>query len=101
LGLELLDQKYEDVLHKIKSNYSTSPIECCSKMFHLWLDESTNATWDQLIKALRAIGLNMLAHEIAEMLIPEEHTHPNAGTCTIYRGVPRIFCWGFPQIVEP
>ena len=41
-------------------------------MLELWLKRQPNATWNQLIKALKAPGieLNNAASEIEEMLLP-------------------------------
>ena len=44
--------------------------ECCKQMFQLWLDKCEAATWDQLIQALKEIGLNNLASTIKGMLVP-------------------------------
>ena len=83
LGLELLEQEDEDALDEIEANYRNNTSECCKKMFQLWLRKySDNATWLQLIRALRNVDLNTLANKVEGMLIPMEKTmpHTNAGT---------------------
>ena len=41
-------------------------------MFQLWLRKCTNATWNQLIQALKEVELNNLATTIEGMLTPAE-----------------------------
>jgi len=57
-------------LRIIKSN-KLGKVECCAEMLELWIDRQRNATWNQLIKALRAPGIEMYhaAFEIESMLI--------------------------------
>ena len=85
LGLELLEQEDEEMLYEIKTNHSNDVSECCKEMFRLWLRKCTNATWDQLIQALRDVDLNSVATTIVEILNPTEDTvlYPNAGTYII------------------
>ena len=73
LGLELLEQEDEEILHQIKIN-NNDVNECCKEMFQYWLQRCTNTTWNQLIRALRVIGLNHLATTIEEMLLSVEGT---------------------------
>ena len=64
LGLELLDPKDENKLDTIEKDSKTEGVEiCCKKMFNVWLNYD-NASWDQLIKAIRKIGLDHAASEI-------------------------------------
>ena len=69
LGLELLEQEDEETLNEIKINNPSDVRECCKQMFQLWLSKCTNATWKQLIQALKEIELNNLATEIEGMLM--------------------------------
>ena len=73
LGLELLEPEDEANLIEIESNNPSDAGRCCKEMFHLWLRKCTNATWNQLIYALKEIELNNLATTIEEMLIPTEN----------------------------
>ena len=84
LGLELLEQEDEDELNELRANNPNNESECCKKMFELWLRKRNNATWFQLIQALREIDLNTLAHKVERMLMPMEETmpHNNTGTYT-------------------
>ena len=72
IGLELLEQKDERAVRIIKNNNNRNIIECCTEMLELWLKRQPKATWNQLIKALKARGieLNSAASEIEEMLLP-------------------------------
>ena len=80
LGLELLEQEDEAKLNEIKSNNSSDVSECCKEMFQLWLMKCTNATWNQLIQALKEVDLNNLATSIEGMLMPtDEIVCANAG----------------------
>ena len=73
LGLALLERKYEEKLQQIKiENNKVS--ECCKEMFRLWLESCVTATWNQLIQALRVVGLTYLAATIEGMLRPKEDT---------------------------
>ena len=74
LGLELLEQDDEENLNEIEANNSNDVSKCCKEMFRLWLRKCTNATWNQLIQALKEIELNNLAAKIEGMLVPTEDT---------------------------
>jgi len=74
LGLELLEQEDEQKLHEIKMNNPKDASECCKEMFQLWLEKCSNASWNQLIQALREVELSSLASKIEEILIPMQDT---------------------------
>ena len=74
LGLELLEQEDEEKLNEIETNNPNDVSKCCKEMFQLWLRKCTNATWNQLIQALKEVELNNLAAKIEGMLIPTEDT---------------------------
>ena len=83
LGLELLEQEDEERLNEIKINNPSDVGECCKEMFQLWLRKCTNATWKQLIQALKEVELNNLATTIEGMLMPtEEIVSASTGTCS-------------------
>ena len=83
LGLELLEKEDEEKLNEIKKNNPGDVSECCKEMFQLWLKKCTNATWNQLIQALKEVELNNLATTIEGMLIPtEEIVCASAGNIT-------------------
>ena len=72
LGLELLEQEDEEKLNEIETNNPNDASKSCKEMFQLWLRKCTNATWNQLIQALKDIKLNSIATLIEGMLIPSE-----------------------------
>ena len=70
IGLELLEPKHEHDLGLIKANKNKNVSDYCEDMLELWLEKQRNATWSQLIEALKSDGVEMLhvASEIEEML---------------------------------
>ena len=71
LGIELLGDENLQALDEIQNNYPRDASTCCTKMFQLWLDRQPEASWRQLIQALREpnIELNELANTIELKLI--------------------------------
>ena len=71
IGLELLEQKDEKAVKIIKKENPGDISECCTEILELWLNRSPNATWNQLIEALKAPGieLNDAASKIEGMLL--------------------------------
>ena len=72
VGIELLEQKGEEALGIIQANNAGNVIECCAEMLQLWLKIQPNATWNQLICALRSpsVQLNNVAMKINGLLLP-------------------------------
>lgn len=66
LGLQLLDRNDANQLNTIKKNHPNNNDECCSDMFQLWLQKCSLARWEDLISALRTIGMNREANEVAK-----------------------------------
>ena len=71
MGVELLAEEDVQALDEIQSNYPSNASTCCTKMFQLWLDRQPEASWRQLIQALREpnIKLEELANTIEQKLI--------------------------------
>ena len=59
IGVELLEQKDVEKLNVIKRNNAGDCIECCGEMLELWLHKQPKATWNQLIEALKAPGIEL------------------------------------------
>ena len=59
VGLELLDPEDENQLDMIETSKSGNPNDCCVDMLHLWLQKQPNATWNQLIEALKSPGIEL------------------------------------------
>ena len=74
LGLELLETKHERELDIIETNYENNATKCCRKMFSKWLEtQSDNASWDQLIQAVKNIEVNNVASDIEQLLLQGEY----------------------------
>ena len=81
LGIELLGQDGRADLDVIKANHSDKVTKCCSAMLTLWRQRQTNASWSQLIEALKQLKLNRVATEIEKLLKSfTEQEHKIAGT---------------------
>ena len=70
LGIELLEPEDISTLDEIQKNNPGDAGTCCTRMFQLWLDRQPEASWRQLIQALREpnIELNELANTIEQKL---------------------------------
>ena len=70
IGVELFDVGDEAVLKTIKKNFPGDANKCASEMLQLWLDRKPEASWNQLLEALKEpnIKLNTLATKIEKML---------------------------------
>ena len=69
LGLELLKPQHERELEIIEEN-NNEVKKCCRKMFSKWLEtQSDNASWDQLIQAVKNIELNDVSNDIEQLLL--------------------------------
>ena len=70
LGVKLLKEDQESHLDVIESNHAGDNETCCMKMFWYWLNTNTDATWEQLIVALRssAVKLPVVADDLEKML---------------------------------
>ena len=66
LGVKLLGNTYE--IDIIKYNYPNNAEACCTEMFKVWLQRDANASWSNLVSALRApsMGLHVFAKELNE-----------------------------------
>jgi len=70
VGLELLDPEDENQLDTIGASKGGNLNDCCGDMLHLWLKKQPNATWNQLIEALKSPGIELydVAAKIEGML---------------------------------
>ena len=68
LGIELLGQGEIAGLDVIKANNSHDVKNCCSAMLTLWRQRQIDASWGQLIGALKQLKLNRVAMEIEKRL---------------------------------
>ena len=58
LGIQLLDENQAPQLEIIKANHD-DVIGCCTALFSYWLQTHPNASWCELVVALRAPGVEM------------------------------------------
>ena len=64
LGIELLDEDYLSQMDAIKSKHANDLNRCCTAMLICWLQEHSNATWHQLVLALRELRMWYVAARI-------------------------------------
>ena len=74
LGVHLLRTDQEKLLDIIEADCRNNVANCCKRLFRKWLDTSTNATWNELIKALKSptVQLDYVASQLDKMLIITE-----------------------------
>ena len=73
LGIQLLDPEHQRELDTIEVNHSQDVKECCLSMLKKWLDATEDASWNQLLEALRSrsVDLNTLANQIEKSFTME------------------------------
>ena len=71
LGVQLLAPDHQGVLKIIAADHPHDVVSCCKCVLEKWLDTTTDATWDQLITALRSpsIQLHYLASQLEKTWI--------------------------------
>ena len=75
LGAVLLEERQERQLRVIESTYGSNVKRCCSAMLRYWLDKQPEATWHQLVTALRSPGVDL---DAVASHIEENYTSKNA-----------------------
>ena len=60
LGLELFDEKEEHLLNNIKSTQKENDDKCL-EMFCVWTMSHSDATWSQIVEALKSPGVYLVA----------------------------------------
>ena len=69
IGIELMsDKKLRAKLDNIEVD-NRSSTNCFTKMFELWVKSQPNASWKQLIGALKCVDHNTLAAKIEGLLV--------------------------------
>ena len=69
LGRELLTDDTVGVSDVIKADHPNDASACCNKIFVKWLELQPDASWSQLITALRNIGMKSAAENIIKHFI--------------------------------
>ena len=68
LGVQLLRSDQQNELNIVEADHRCNSRECCKRVFEIWLNTTADATWDQLIAAIRGVGLNNFASELNEFI---------------------------------
>ena len=73
LGVQLLRPDQEKMLGIIATNHSRDVVSCCKCVLETWLDTTTDATWNELIRALRSpsVQLDYLAGQLEQKMMTE------------------------------
>ena len=61
LGIELLEDEDVIRLTMIKANHSGDKQKCCLDMLQYWMDTQPEATWHDLVTALKSPGVELAA----------------------------------------
>ena len=72
-GVQLLRPDQEKMLDIIAADHPHDVVSCCKCVLKKWLDTTSDATWNELIRALRSpsVQLNYVAGQIEQMFITE------------------------------
>ena len=76
LGVQLLPPDMVDI---IAADHPHDVVSCCKYVLKKWRETTTDATWNQLISALRStsVQLDYFAGQLERMLSPEHHGNDN------------------------
>ena len=71
LGAELFDEAEEYKLDNIETTHVNNVTKCCHEMFRQWLRTDINATWSQVVEALKSPGVELgpIAADLEKNLI--------------------------------
>ena len=85
LGVQLLRPDQEKMLDIIAADHPHDVVSCCKSVLKKWLDTTSDATWNEFIRALRSPGvqLDYLAGQLEQMMITK--CEPLCGTGIITR----------------
>ena len=74
VGVELFEEDDLKQLNTIKSSHVGNADACCAEMLSFWHEKYPKVTWNDLIMALKAPGVELYetASKIEEMLLPSE-----------------------------
>ena len=77
LGVQLLRPDQEKMLDIIAADHPHDAVGCCKCVLNKWLNTTTDATWNELIRALRSpsVQLDYLAGQLEQMMITECKTY--------------------------
>ena len=71
LGVQLLLPSHQRILKVLAKDHPHDAATCCKRVLEKWLDTTTDATWNELIRALRSpsIQLDYLAGQLEEQMM--------------------------------
>ena len=71
LGLQLLRSDQTNVLNIIAVDHPHDAMSCCKCVLQKWLDTTTDATWNQLIGALKSpsVQLDYIANQLEQKMM--------------------------------
>jgi len=74
IGTQLFDPTSGDMLDIIEKECQNDIKRCCICMLDKWLDKTPDASWNQVLAALRtpSVELNYLADQIEQKLLKEK-----------------------------
>ena len=80
LGIQLLRPDQEKMLDIIAADHPHGVVSCCKCVLNKWLDTTTDATWNKLIRALRSpsVQLDYLASQLEQKMITECKVYGNS-----------------------
>ena len=63
----------ENLLNIIAADYPHDVVNCCKRVLEKWLDTTSDATWNELIRALKSPSVQLVAfaEQLEQMLITE------------------------------
>ena len=85
LGVKLLRPDQENLLNIIEADYPHDVVRCCKCVLEKWLNTTTDATWNELIRALMSPSVQLVtsAKLLEQMLITECKTYSYFIICFI------------------
>ena len=83
LGVQLLRADQEKMLDIIAANHPHDVVSCCKCVLKKWLDTTNDATWNELIRALRSpsVQLDYEAGQVEQIM----YTKCKINLCNRYR----------------
>ena len=80
LGEQLLNDKQKIMLKVIEADHPHDVVSCCKHALETWLKSTQDASWNQLISALRSptVQLDSLADQLEQMMSTECKIYSNS-----------------------
>ena len=93
LGMQILKDYHIRMIDMIAADYPYDDVICCKRVLETWLYTSADASWNQLIRALRhpTVQLYRLADQLEQMM---------GIKCKIYSNTVATHCYKLCIIAE-